>query len=171
MDFVERFFFIFFARITDVSLGTLRILFITKGQRYYAALIGFIEVAIYIIALKRVIGCLDNLVYVIPYAGGFAAGSILGSFIEEKMAFGYLTAQIIPNNGWEKLLKNLRSAGFGVTTLNGQGLTGPKVILEVSLERKKLDLFNELIEKNDHSAFVTIFETKKIKGGYFLKRK
>ena len=91
MDVIFSYMFIFLARVLDVSLGTLRIIYLTRGRSKVAAGIGFIEIVVYVIALGMVIGNLDRPLNVIIYALGFAAGNLVGGFIEEKIAVGHVT--------------------------------------------------------------------------------
>src|SRR6056297_1513927 len=106
---------IFLARVMDVSMGTIRTLMVVRGKRIYAALIGFFEVTIYIIALQKVVTSLDRPLNLIAYSLGLAAGNYFGSLLEEKMALGQISAQLIPGKNQQQMIKNLREAGFGVT--------------------------------------------------------
>lgn len=157
--------FIFVARVIDVSLSTMRMLLIVRGKGPYAAFVGFFEVIVYVIALNQVVGNLDKPINLIVYALGFATGNVVGSLIEEKLAIGLTTIQVITKN--EELCKVVRNEGFGVTVLEGRGKDGSRQILLVSLSRKELPTLLDLIESKDDAAFVTIMDTKATKGGYF----
>lgn len=157
--------FIFVARVIDVSLSTMRMLLIVRGKGTYAAVVGFFEVIVYVVALNQVVGNLDRPINLIVYALGFATGNIVGSFIEEKLAIGLTTIQVITKN--EELCKVVRNEGFGVTVLEGRGKDGFRQVLLVSLPRKELSSLLDLIESQDDAAFVTIMDTKATKGGYF----
>jgi len=157
---------IFVARVTDVSLGTIRTLMIFKGERIYAALIGFVEVIVYIIALNQVVTTLDNPFNLIIYALGFAAGNYFGSFFEEKMAIGQITVNIITNNN-NKLVASLREGGYGVTVVEAQGLEGSKQILFVTLKRRDLNHLFELVDENVNAKFINILDSRSTRGGHF----
>jgi len=157
--------FIFFARVIDVSLSTLRTLMIMRSKRLYAAVIGFVEVIVYVIALNKVVSGLSNPINLLAYALGFATGNYVGITIEEKLAIGLIMVQIITNNN--NLSKDLRDRGFGVTTIEGQGKSGPRYVLLVSLKRKGLNQLMELIDELDKDAFIMVMDTKSIRGGYF----
>ncbi len=162
--------FIFFARVTDVSMGTLRTLFIVRGKRFHAAVLGFFEVIIYIVALNRVVNALDNPVNLIVYALGFATGNYVGSFLEEKMALGNISAQIICSKSME-MANALRDVDFGVTVLDGLGKEGEKEILLISLRRKYLPRLLDIAEDIDHDCFITVTDARTTRGGYFKGRK
>lgn len=157
--------FIFCARVVDVSLATIRTLMIVRGNRLCAAIIGFFEVIVYITALNRVVGGLNNPANLLAYAIGFATGNYVGSFIEEKLAIGLTTIQIITSK--PEMVENIRQKGFGVTVLEGMGKEGSRQVLMVSMSRKSLPILMDIIEQCDQAAFITVMDTKAIRGGYF----
>lgn len=165
LSLLAGYLFIFCARVVDVSLATIRTLMIVRGNRLQAAMIGFFEVIVYITALNRVVGGLNNPANLMAYALGFATGNYVGSFIEEKLAIGLITVQIITRNS--AMVEGIRQKGFGVTVLEGMGKEGSRQVLMVSLSRKALPFLLELIEQEDKSAFVTVMDTKVTRGGYF----
>lgn len=171
---IYTYLFIFFARVTDMSLDVIRILMLTRGKKLQATIIGFVEVSIFLVALGQVLqGGLNDVFKIIAYAGGFAAGNFVGSLIEEKIALGYLSLQIFPDNEClPDLTDRLREAGFGVTCVNGQGLHGERTVLHVYLKRKDLNRAVELLNQINCNTFYNVSDTKQIKGGIFSgKRK
>jgi len=148
-----------------MSLSAMRTLMLVRGKGLIAASIGFFEVMVYITALNRVVSGLSNPANLIFYALGFATGNYMGSYIEEKLALGLTTVQIISDR--HDLCDKIRDMGFGVTSLEGRGREGVKKILIVSLPRKELDKLLDIIDNNDDHAFVTIMDTRASKGGYF----
>ena len=162
--------FIFSARICDVSLSTMRTLMIVRGHRLYAALIGFFEVIIYIITLERVFSNLDNPVNLIAYAAGFATGNVVGSVIEEKLAVGTLTVQVITLKSPLVLTERLREKGYGVTVIEGQGREGTHHILQIILQRRMVPELRKLVDEWDKDAFWTIFDARATKGGIFNRK-
>lgn len=167
-----EYFIIFLARVCDVSLSTVRMLLVVRGKRYPAALIGFLEASIYITALSRVMSNIKDPVKILAYGLGFATGTLLGSFIEEKIAMGHASLEVIPNEGQgEELLKALRTAGYGVTVLTGQGMSGEKMVLLVSTDRKSLPRITSIIEEFSPGCFVTVLETRSVRGGVIPYRK
>lgn len=158
--------FILLLRLLDVSLGTLRIMLVFRGRRWYAGLVGFVEVTIFVVALGTVLANLDNIWNIMGYSLGFAGGTILGSFIEEKMALGFMTVQIIPYCDELQLSTALRERGFGVTSFEAWGRDGRKVVLMTHLFRKDWKKLQDLIEEMDAQAFITVMDTRSARGGY-----
>ncbi|TYP51332.1 DUF2179 domain-containing protein [Thermosediminibacter litoriperuensis] len=161
--------FIFSARVCDVSLSTVRTLMVVRGHRIQAAIIGFFEVIIYITALSQVVGKLGDPLNLLAYALGFATGNYAGSLLEEKLALGLTTVQVITQD--PELSEKLRNRGFGVTMLQGMGKEGTRHVLVIYLARKSLPDLIDLIEREDESAFITVMDTKSAKGGYFKQAK
>lgn len=159
--------YIFLSRVLDVSLGTLRIIYLTRGRSKIAAGIGFVEIVIYVVALGVVIENLDRPLNVIIYALGFAAGNLVGSFIEEKIAVGHVTAQVVTMKDGGELEEKLREMDYGVTAIDCYGRDGPHRILNILMRRRSLDQFFELIQQIDHQALVSVMDTRTIRGGYF----
>ena len=171
MEALFGYLFIFGARIMDVSMATIRTLMVVQGRRKYAAIIGFFEVIIYITALGKVVNGLNNPLNLLAYALGFASGNYIGSYIEEKIALGNLTAQVILNDNDQSIVDELRGHGFGVTVIEGQGKDGPKNLLTIILKRKDMNKLHGILASHDKGAFITVSTTKLISGGYFTKIK
>ncbi len=164
--------FIFFARVADVSMATVRMLLIVRGKKYLAGILGFFEVIIYIMALGRVVSSLDNWVNLLVYASGFAAGNVVGSIIEGKMAIGTIMVRIVPKKTCDiDMAKELRSMGFGVTVLEGIGKDGPICMLDTALHRKELPRLLDYLKKTDADSFVTVSDARETRGGYMRKIK
>jgi len=163
--------FIFVARVADVSLSTIRILMLMRGKAVLAAVIGFFEVTIFIIALNQVVGNLDDPFRLLAYSLGFATGNLVGSRLEERLALGFATVQVISVGKSAELLARIREQGFGVTALEGCGREGTHQILHILLKRRDLPCFLGLVHQVDDQAFVSIMDTRKIFGGYFSKIK
>lgn len=158
---------IFVLRLIDVSLGTVRIIFVFRGKRIQAAIIGFIEIVIFVYALGTVVTNLDNIPNILAYSLGFAGGTLLGSMIEEKMAIGFMTVQVIPSgSSSHEIAGILREEGFGVTSFDAWGRDGAKIVLLIHLFRKDWGKLQEILENHDQSAFITVMDTRSTKGGY-----
>lgn len=158
---------IFLARLTDVSLGTIRMIMIIRGKRILAACIGFAEASIYILAISKVLSAMNNPLNVLAYALGFATGNYVGIFLEEKMALGNIIVQVISEHEVTELVEKLRDNGFGVTMIEGYGIKGTRHLLNVTLQRKKLSKLYGIIDNHDKKAFVTVTDARAIRGGYF----
>lgn len=171
MTLIVGYLLIFLARVIDVSLFTVRTLLVVRGQRVFAAFIGFFETIVYIIALKYVVDQLDNVWSLLFYALGFSMGNIVGSWLEEKLAIGTLTVQVITMTNPLELTRHLRSNGFGVTVWEGQGREGVRHILNIILPRKNLNRLMQEVNQWDFQAFVTVFDTRSTRGGVLFNRK
>lgn len=158
---------LFGARVGDVSLGTLRTLLLVRGNRLVAAGIGFFEVLIYVFALNFVFRHLDTPINLVFYGLGFAAGNLVGAWLEERLAFGYATVQVITLQQPEKLAADLRREGFGVTTVQGEGLEGKHLILYAITKRRLLHMLLGRIRAWDAQAFITVLETRTTRGGFY----
>ncbi|NMA92551.1 MAG: DUF2179 domain-containing protein [Firmicutes bacterium] len=164
--------FIFLARVVDVSLGTLRIIYLSRGRSRIAAVIGFVEIAIYVVALGMVIEALrDHPLNVIIFALGFAAGNLVGGFVEERIALGHVTAQVVTMKEGGILEEKLREMDYGVTSIDCCGRDGPHRILYILMRRRSLDQFFNITQELDPQALVSIMDTRTIRGGYFASGK
>lgn len=161
--------FIFFARIIDVSLGTIRTILIIRGDRYIAAGIGFFEILVYVLALGRVINALEEPLRLFLYCTGFATGVIVGSWVEERMALGYRGLQVITSPENQEVVEALRARGFGVTTWYAEGLEGPKLVMNMLVRRSQAREAEDMIRGIDENAFVILMEPKNFSGGYVKK--
>lgn len=163
--------FIFFARVLDVSMATIRMLLIVKGRRLQASFIGFFEAMIYIVVLGRVVSSLDNPIHLTVYSLGFAAGNYAGIYFEEKLALGYIAVQVIPSEKSMLIVEILRNNGYGVTVVEGEGKNGIKYILNVYSQRKDLDKILNLVGEQDPKAFTAIMDANKTLRKYYRHQK
>ena len=158
---------IFIARILDVSIGTLRIIFVSRGMKYLAPLLGFFEVLIWLIAIGQIMQHLDNVMCYIAYAGGFAAGNYLGIIIEQKLKMGIYIVRIITQKNANELIAFLRSKDYGITSIDAEGSQGKVSILYSIIRRKNLNHFIESIEQFNPNAFYTIEDVRFVSKGIF----
>lgn len=154
--------FIFFARILDVSLGTLRIMFVSKGMRGKATILGFIEVLIWIFIVAQIFQNLDNWLNYVAFAGGFAMGTFVGMFIEERIKVGIQIFRIIVNNENEVLAEKLQEADFRVTEIDGIGKYGPVKILFTIAKRKRVQDLAEIVRNYAPDAFYSVEDVKHV---------
>ena len=162
--------YIFFARIIDVSIGTLRIVMISRGHRYVAPLFGFVEVIIWLTAITKVLTSLESVYSYIIYAAGFAAGNYVGMLIEEKLPFGFKSLRVITSKEISALPLMLREEGFGVTISEGCGLKGPVTIIYSLVPKKNVQRFLEIVNILEPNAFITIEDVRGYQRG-FISRK
>ena len=153
---------IFFARICDVSIGTIRIISVSRGMKLMAAVLGFFEVLIWLFAIEQIIQNLTNMYTYLAFAAGYAAGTYMGIFIEEKISMGVLMMRIITRKEGKPLADALRGAGFGVTRLSGSGAHGPVNILFTVIKRKDFKKVSDLVKILHPDAFYTAEEVKSI---------
>ncbi len=154
--------FIFFARIIDVSMGTLRIMFVSKGMRGKATVLGFVEVLIWILIVGQIFQNLDNWLNYIAFAGGFAAGTFVGMFIEERMKVGIQIFRIIVDEENEVLANKLQEADFRVTEIDGTGRYGPVKILFTIAKRKRRQDLADIVSKYAPDAFYSVEDVKHV---------
>lgn len=157
---------IYCLRIIDVSIGTLRTLYMVRGDRLHAVPLAFCESLVWVIAVSRVMSHLDEWPRLLAYAAGFASGTFTGITIERWIASGWILARIVERGAEPKLAEPLRTAGFGVTLFHGQGREEPLHLMFVVAPRKRGQEMLELIRQADPDAFVTIDDVQPAMGGY-----
>lgn len=146
---------IFIARVLDVSIGTLRIVYIARGKTLLAPILGFFEIIIWLIAMRQIFAHLDNLAYFMAYAAGFAMGNYVGMVIEQKLAVGMQVIRIIIHNGADNLLAGMKELGFRYTLLQGKGANSTVKLLFTVIKRKDFPILHELINQHNPNAFFT----------------
>lgn len=158
---------IFFARIVDVSLGTLRIIFVSKGEKYKAPFIGFFEVFIWIVVISQIFARANSLLAYISYAAGYATGNFVGIIIEQKIAFGILLCRAYTQKGGKELVALLHSNGFGATMFKGEGSVADTDIIETVIERKSLPRIHKILSEFDKDIFYVAEDVRTRKSGVF----
>ncbi len=151
---------IFLARITDVSLDTLRIIFINKNFRYCAAVSGFFGVLIWLLVIRQIFQQLNNPLCFVAYAAGFAAGNIVGITIENRISIGKVIIRTITRRESEDLVSVLRSKGYGVTVMDAEGMTGPVKIIFTVAERSNVESIVETIKRYNPNAFYSVEDVR-----------
>lgn len=155
--------FIFLAEVLHVTFATIRVLFVARGLKLPAAIVGFFEVLVFLLALGQITSNLTNWVNYIAFAGGFASGSVVGLWIEEKMAVGLLSVQIITNNDAQELTEYLRKENFGVTSVTATGMSGKVRMLVILIKRKHLVRLQSIVERFHPNAFMSVQDVRMIK--------
>ncbi|MCC8145420.1 MAG: DUF5698 domain-containing protein [Bacteroidales bacterium] len=161
---------IFFGRICDVTLGTLRIIFVSKGERYKAPIVGFFEVFIWVVIISQIFSHANNLIAYLAYAGGYAAGNFVGILVENKIAFGYQLLRVYTKKEASELLKKLNKKNIGATLIRGEGAISQVHIIEIVISRKDLDNAIDLITSFDSSAFYLIEDIRHKQKGIFTMK-
>lgn len=151
---------IFCARIMDVSLDTVRIIFINRNLRYYATVIGFFEVLIWLMVIRQIFQQLDNPLCFIAYAAGFATGNFVGIIIENRISIGRVIVRIITRREADELIAFLRSAGYGLTIIDAEGVTGPVKVIFTIVERSNIEHIVEMIKQHNPQAFYSVEDVR-----------
>ncbi|QKG85894.1 DUF2179 domain-containing protein [Kroppenstedtia pulmonis] len=151
-------------------MSTIRLIVMMKGNARLASVISFFEVFVYTLGLATVLNHMDTWYNLVVYCLGFALGVYTGSLIEERLAMGYVTVQVITRKEESDMPVQLRHAGFGVTSWVGEGLNGERLVLMVLTKRKRQKELVNKVKEIDNQAFVVSSEPKTFVGGFWLKR-
>jgi uncharacterized protein YebE (UPF0316 family) len=162
---------IFFARILDQSIGTLRLIFLSKGMKYIAPFLGFFEVIIWLLAVGQIMQHLDNWLCYVAYGAGFAMGNFIGITLEEKLSIGTSIIRVILSGESPELIAALKSQNFGLTILDAEGAKGKVKVLFSIIRRKEIPTFLNTLHLHHPSAFYTIEDVKEAKEGVFKRNR
>jgi len=160
---------IFFARILDQSIGTMRLIFLSKGMKHIAPFLGFFEVIIWLIAIGQIMQHLDNWLCYVAYGAGFAAGNFIGITLEEKLSIGTSIIRVILSNESPELIAALKQHNFGLTIIDAEGSKGKVKVLFSIIRRKEIPVFLTTLHTHHSSAFYTIEDVKEAKDGVFKR--
>ncbi len=158
---------IFLSRMTDVTLGTLRHIFLAKGVKRLVPVLGFFEVLIWLVVIGQIMKNLNNFLCYLAWAGGFATGTLVGMLIEERLALGMQVIRIITNQECEALVAKFREKNLGITLIDGQGSKGPVKIIFTVIKRKDLESVAALIRQFNPNAFYSIEDIREANQGVF----
>ncbi|NVO03125.1 MAG: DUF2179 domain-containing protein [Bacteroidetes bacterium] len=161
---------IFLSRICDQTIGTLRLIFVSKGFKFLAPVLGFFEVIIWLLAVSQIMKHLDNLLCYIAYGGGFAMGNYIGMYIEEKMSLGIVIIRIIAKEKSQELTEKLRENGYGLTVLNAEGIKSDVKVIFSIFDRKDTRSVVKIIKEVSPHTFYSIEDVKSVNEGFFRKR-
>jgi uncharacterized protein YebE (UPF0316 family) len=161
-------FLIFLSRIVDVSLGTLRIILVSKGLRRLAPIIGFFEVLIWLIVINQIMQNVSNVATYFGYAAGFAAGTYFGMFIEKRLSIGNVVVRVITQKDAGLLFEKLKEEKFGVTVIDATGTQGYVKILFMIVKKQRLEEAIKLVEQYNPNAFFTIENVQEVKSAFSI---
>jgi len=162
---------IFLARICDVSIGTMRIIYVSKGKKNIAPFLGFFEVLIWIIAVSRIMQNLDNYICYIAYASGFATGNFIGMLIEERLAVGTQLIRVITPKGGNELVSLLNANGLGATCVEGHGVRENVQLVYTVVHRNDMSKALDVINVFNPKVFYTIEDVRAVSEGIFPPKK
>ena len=163
-------FLIFVARIADVSMGTMRLIFISRRLKYLAPIVGFFEILIWLLAIGQIMKNLSNPACYIAYAGGFAMGNFVGMWIAERLSLGVVLIRVVTKKDATDLVEYLKSADYGVTSVDGHGTAGQVKVVFTIVPRREVKSVADLINKFNPQAFYSIEEVGFVEKGIFPAR-
>ena len=158
---------IFCARIVDVSIGTLRVVFISRGNKVIAPIMGFFEVIIWLIAIGQIMKNLSNVLCYVAYGGGFATGTFVGMWIVDRVSVGTSLVRVITSRDTTKLEERLRAMGYGVTSVEAEGKEGETSVMLTVVRNNDLKDVLKLVETYNPRAFFTIEDIRSAGKGKF----
>ena len=158
---------IFLARVADVSIGTVRVIFVARGLKYVAPIIGFFEILIWLLAIGQIMKNLSNPVCYIAYASGFAMGNFVGIWIAEKLSLGVVLIRVVTKKDASELVEYLKSGDYGVTSVDGHGTAGEVKVVFTIVPRREAQSVVELIKRFNPQAFYSIEDVGFVEKGIF----
>ena len=158
---------IFLLRVSDMSLDTLRVMFVLGGRRPLAWILGFFQSALWVVAITSVISNLDNWLNVIGYAAGFATGNVVGMLIYERLPVGHAHLRIISSRRGSAVANAIRTAGYAATELSGRGKDGTVMVINSSVRRKDIGRVRKEVFKIDPEVFITVEEVRPLHRGFW----
>jgi uncharacterized protein YebE (UPF0316 family) len=158
---------IFLLRVCDMSLDTLRVMFVLRGRRPQAWILGFFQSALWVIAITSVLSNLDNWLNVISYAAGFATGNVVGMAIYERLPIGHAHLRIISSRRGKAVADAIRAAGYAATELSGRGKDGTVMLINSSVRRRDITGVRKKVSEIDPEAFITLEEVRPLHRGYW----
>ena len=161
---------IFLLRIVDVTLDTMRVLFMVRGRRVPAGILGFLMALVWIIAVGNAMKHLDSIWHILGYAAGYGTGTMVGITIENFVAFGLIQLRIVSKHGGVEIAEGLRDRGYGATEFSGFGRDGAVAIVQSVVQRAHLNEVLAIVDKFDDTAFVTVEDPQVLRGGSVVSR-
>ncbi|MBU2100955.1 DUF2179 domain-containing protein [Candidatus Micrarchaeota archaeon] len=163
--------FIFFARVMDVSLGTIRLVFISRGFKHYASIIGFFEILIWLTAISQIMQNMNSPLLFLFYAGGFATGTFVGIWIEEKLSLGTIMIEVITRKNALGMIEELKAKKFKVTSIDAEGENGHVKMIFIVTKRHNALKVIEIIREFNSKAFYAIEDVRSVNDGTIPTRK
>ena len=158
---------IFFLRVLNLSTDTVRLLFLIQGRKVIVWILGFIQSVLYVVAIGSVLSRMDNIWFLLAYAGGFSTGTFLGMWFEGRLALGHLQVTIISTSLGSSIAEKLRAEGFAVTEISARGKDGMVSVLHCDVARKDLHLVETVSMEADPKAFITTENVRPVRAGFW----
>ena len=162
LDYLLMPLLIFFARVTDVSINTLRFMFMMNGKKNIVPILGFFEALIWLLAIGQIFQNIDNPLSYLAYAGGFAMGTYVGMTLDEKLALGRVLVRVITPNALPTLLEFMKEKNYRFTSVDAEGRYGKVNLLFTVMKRDQLPEFISRVKQLDEKAFYTIESVKRV---------
>ena len=153
---------IFCARVMDVSINTLRIMFVLNGKKKVAPILGFFEAMIWLLAIGQIFQNINNPMSYVAYAGGFAMGTFVGMTIEEKLALGRVLVRVITPEPMPELIEYMKERNYRFTNVGAEGRYGKVNLLFTVMKREVLKEYVEKVKKLNNNAFYTIESVRRV---------
>jgi uncharacterized protein YebE (UPF0316 family) len=157
---------IFFVRVFGIALSTIRVLLMGRASRLLVGVIAFMESLTFALAFSRVVDDLTNIWNLMAYCLGFAVGTIVGTAMEQRLAAGFMTVNIVSRTQSQKITDTIREAGFGATRSAGEGASGTVGLIRSVVRRKDAPRVVDIAQAIDPNAFVTLEEARTVQRGY-----
>lgn len=158
---------IFALRVGDMALDTIRVLFVVRGRKGLAWVLGFFQALIFVVAISGVLANANNIWNILAYAGGFATGNVIGMLIEERLAIGFIRVTIISSIRGAVITEKLRAAGYAVTEIPARGRDGTVSMLQLSVRRKEVPEVETIALEADAESFVTSEDVRPLRRGFW----
>ncbi len=158
---------IFLLRVSDMSLDTIRVLFVFRGRKGLAWVLGFFQSLLFVIAITSVLSNMDNPLNIIAYAAGFATGNVVGMLIENRLAVGHIIMTVISPYAGPRIVDALRNSGYAVTEVPGRGRGGMVSVLHIAVLRKNVMDVQTIVLEMDKDAFITAEDVRPIRRGFW----
>jgi len=160
-------FIIFGLRVLDMSLDTMRVLFVIRGRRPLAWIFGFFQSLIWVVAITTVLSNMTNPWNLVAYATGFATGNVVGMWIEERLAIGHGHMRIMSTGRGSMIAESIRNAGYAATELSGRGRDGTVAVINCSVRRRDIERVRRQVNSIDPDAFITVQEIRPLNRGFW----
>lgn len=158
--------FLFFLRVLNNAIGTVRLILITRDKRFLSAVLAFLEALIFAVVIANVVSDLSNIPNMLAYCGGFAVGGYVGMAIESRFITSYVVATVIASTLGHSMATALRERGFGVTETLGEGKDGAVTMLRCVLSRRDVTDFLAVVRQVHPDAFVSVEEARAVQHGW-----
>lgn len=158
---------LFFLRVLDMSIDTVRVVSVVRGRKRLAWVLGFSQATVFVLAITSILANLDNLWNIVGYAAGFASGNLVGMLIEERLAMGFGNVRIISSRNGSAIAESLRKEGFALTESSARGMDGTVTVIESSARRRDINNLMKTVREIDDAAFVVAEDIRPLHRGFW----